>query len=305
MERSVTVRAFGIPSNKEQGLMLHGTNPDRNFYYSAGVFNGDGQNYKNVDNNFDVMGRAWVAPLSFGGPAELRQITVGGSLWTGDRTNGLPLGSQSTQGGYGILSSGISGMTSTMAAPTPELHQQGRLKAWAVELNAPIAHKAGLRIEVVGKNQPLSAVDIANAKAPVILEGLHLKGWSAYGEIWYWAIGDDTIIGEPGLQLPTRLKKFGSKPPQRGLMLAARVDRLDEKLTEDVVVAGLGLKGSGLGETKLTALTLGANYWVSRRFRATFNYVLNHFDGDTSYVTTTLKGNTTEQEFLFRLAIAL
>ena len=63
MERSITVRAFGIPSNKEMGAMVHGYNDDRNFYYSLGVFNGDGQNFKNVDNKFDVMGRGWVAPL--------------------------------------------------------------------------------------------------------------------------------------------------------------------------------------------------------------------------------------------------
>ena len=34
MERSITVRAFGIPDNKEMGAMLHGFNDSRNFYYS-------------------------------------------------------------------------------------------------------------------------------------------------------------------------------------------------------------------------------------------------------------------------------
>src|SRR5262249_33672708 len=32
MERSITVRAFGIPSNKELGAMLWGTNDERNYY---------------------------------------------------------------------------------------------------------------------------------------------------------------------------------------------------------------------------------------------------------------------------------
>ena len=49
MERSITVRAFGIPDNKEMGAMLHGFNDDRNYYYSVAVLNGDGQNFKNVD----------------------------------------------------------------------------------------------------------------------------------------------------------------------------------------------------------------------------------------------------------------
>src|SRR2546423_931538 len=65
MEKSVTIRSLAIPTNKEMGAMVHGTNPDRNFYYAVGTFNGDGQNFRNVDNSFDVMGRAWVAPLSF------------------------------------------------------------------------------------------------------------------------------------------------------------------------------------------------------------------------------------------------
>jgi phosphate-selective porin len=298
MERSVTVRTFGIPSNKEQGFMLHGTNPARNYYYSAALLNGDGQNYRNVDGKFDLMGRAWIAPLSFGGGGPLHDLTVGGSFWTGDRNMTVALGSQTTQAGFTFFSNSVA-WTDTTNTTAIELHQQGRLKAWAVELNAPIDHKMGVRYELVGKNQPLSVID---AKTLAIQEGLRLKGWSMYGEAWYWAIGDDTIIGEPGMQMPTRLKKFAVKAPQRGLMFAARFELLDEKLTEDLP-GTVAITGKSYGETKLTSLTLGANYWISKRFRTTFNYVLNHFGGDTSLVTGLKSKN--EQEFLFRLAIAL
>jgi hypothetical protein len=304
MERSFTVRAFGIPSNKEQGFMLHGTNPARNYYYSAAVLNGDGQNFRNVDGKFDVMGRAWIAPFSFLGMDPLHDITVGGSGWTGDRNLTVAMPSQSTQAGFPVLSNSISFTDATIKTPI-ELHQQGRLKAWAAELNAPIMHQFGVRYEFVHKDQPLSAVDVTTPSKPAIVGGLHLKGYSMYGEAWYWVMGDDRIIGEPGMQMPTRLKKFAIKPPQRGLMLAARVEYADEKLTVDgdPISSMLGLKGSGLGETKLTTLTLGANYWISKRFRTTFNYVLNSFGGDTSYVKS-LNGHS-EHEFLFRLAIAL
>src|SRR6185503_9683307 len=64
IERSITVRAFGIPSNKEQGAMVHGMLPGKVAYYSLGVFDGDGTNFKNQDDNFDVLGRAWVAPFA-------------------------------------------------------------------------------------------------------------------------------------------------------------------------------------------------------------------------------------------------
>jgi hypothetical protein len=302
MERSVTVRAFGIPSNKEQGLMIHGTNAARNYYYSLAALNGDGQNFRNVDNQFDAMGRVWFAPLSFGAPDVLHDITLGGSFWTGDRAGGLALANQTTQAGFTILNTGLS-FTDPMNKTPVELHQQGRLNAFALELNAPIAHKFGLRVEYVHKDQPLSAVDVTNAKAPVILGGMRLKGWSTYGELWFWAIGDDRIIGEPGMQMPTRLKKFGVKPLEHGLMIAVRVDYLDEQLLEEPDAMALGLKASGVGTTKLVAPELGINYWYSRRFRATFNYVLNRFDGTTSYIKGLKSKN--EHEFLFRFAIAL
>jgi hypothetical protein len=299
MERSITVRAFGIPTNKEQGAMLHGTNPDRNYYYSAAVLNGDGQNFKNVDNNFDLMGRGWIAPLSFMGPGPLHDITLGGSYWTGNRTFGEPLANQTTAGGYTFLN----GSLPKIGTDSAQINQQGRHHTWALEANVPIDHKFGARWEYVHKDQPLSAYD-TTVSPNAIAAGMHLKGWSTYVEAWAWLLGDDRIIGEPGMQMPTRYKKFGVKPPQSGLMVAARLELLDEKLTADDPTGALaGLKVGGLGETKLTSFTLGANYWCSKRFRATFNWTLNDFNGDTSNVRG-LKSKT-EQEFSFRLAIAL
>jgi hypothetical protein len=303
MERSVTVRAFGIPSNKEVGWMLHGINPDKNFYYSLAVINGDGQNFRNADNKFDFMGRAWVAPLSFAGPEFLRAITVGGSLWEGDRTNALPIASQTTQAGYTFLSTRWNNAAmGTTAASTYELHQDRRLQAVAAEVNAPVAHKVGVRWELVWKRQPFTVNDVTGGRAPTPLgDGGKLQGWSTYGEAWYWVMGDDRIVGDPGLQLPTRFKKFGVKPPQPGLMLVARLNYLDETVTNYAGTSALAGSANVAGQTKVTTLELGANYWHSRRFRATFNYVFNHFGGDNVNVMKLRN----EHEFLFRLAIAL
>jgi predicted porin len=61
----------------------------------------------------------------------------------------------------------------------------------------------------------------------------------------------------------------------------------------------------------VTSWQLGVTYWMSKRFRAMANYTLNHFGGDSAYVTATapanktLDGSKNEQEFSFRLAIAL
>jgi phosphate-selective porin len=313
MERSITVRAFGAPSNKESGAMVHGILPSKAFYYSAGVFNGDGQNFKNADSNFDFIGRAWVAPFAAAGMKSLEDIEVGGSLWLGKRAEkqGLKVATQSTQGGFTFFDptwklAGTSAMGVATTTPA-ELHQSGNLTAFALELNVPIEHRFGVRVEYVNKSQEVAQLDVTAPAAPVPIVGGSgkLTGSSVYGEVWYWLVGDDTIIGAPGLQLPSRLKKFETKAPRHGVMLAVRVDHLDENITTDTALA----KDPTRGSRQVTAAELGVNYWYSKRFRGSFNYVLNHIDGDAGGVTDTLaklsSGTKDEHEFLFRLGIAL
>jgi phosphate-selective porin len=302
MERSITVRAFGIPDNKQIGAMLHGYNDARNFYYSAGYFNGDGQNFRNADTNFDFMARAWVAPASFMGDGPLHDATIGGSYWTGNRSNTLALPNMTTQAGFTFLS--FSQFNQGMPAVAEQFRQVGRMYAGAGELNVPVAHKFGARYEIVWKHNPLSLDTIATNGSGTIQGGADLRGYSMYGELWFWALGDDRIIGDQqGLEPFPRFKKFGVKPPQQGVMLATRFEYLNAKLELDPNVAAMMPSSSAVGTTKVFNWTLGVNYWHSKRFRATANYVLNHFDGDTSFI----KGlkSKYEHEFLGRLAIAL
>ena len=308
MERSITVRAFGIPDNKEMGAMLHGFNDDRNYYYSVAVLNGDGQNFKNADREFDVMGRAWVAPFSFSGLGPLHDVEIGGSLWTGDRQNTLAPTSQTTQAGFTFLNFGQFTTTYNGTANTAmQLRQVGRMNAAAGEINVPIDHKYGLRGEFVWKHQPLSEETIAGNGAGTIVRAVELKGYSFYGEAWVWLMGDDRLIGDQqGLQPFLRYKKFGVRPIQNGLMVAARYEHLDENVTGQTTPPTIVPDSPAFGKTIVDSGELGVNYWHSKRFRATFNYVVNHF-GQGSDANATLNALTTpwEQEFLFRLAIAL
>lgn len=316
MERSLTVRAFGIPSNKEAGVMIHGMPLDnKGIYYSLGVFNGDGQNFRNVDNNFDVMGRAWVAPFAFTEIEALQKVTLGGSFWSGKRgATGLALTPQATQGGFRFLDSkwNISqsqtkpdGTMTTTTTPA-EMHQIGDLTAFALEANVPISHRFGLRFEYVRKLQELEEDDITGAASGKLTALGHAKldAYSFYGEAWGWLIGDDSIIGDPGLQLPPRLKKLKTAEPRHGLMIAARVDNLQETVTTDTPT----LKNSSVGVTHIISPELGINYWYSKRFRATFNYVVNVLGGDTANIASAKKKNgdrAAEHELQLRLGIAL
>jgi len=77
-------------------------------------------------------------------------------------------------------------------------------------------------------------------------------------------------------------------------------------VTEDAAAAALSLGNPAVGKTKLTSYEMGVNYWRSKRFRASFNYVLNHFHRGadaTPFLNALPSAN--EHEFLFRLAIAL
>ncbi len=89
-------------------------------------------------------------------------------------------------------------------------------------------------------------------------------------------------------------------------MVAARYEHLDEDVTADATANTIVPAASAIGKTVVDSGELGVNYWHSKRFRATFNYVANHF-GQGSGANGTLKGLASpwEQEFLFRLAVAL
>jgi hypothetical protein len=304
IERSITVRAFGAPSNKEMGAMLHGFNEAKNFHYSAGIFNGDGQNFRNADQKFDAIGRGWVAPLSFLGAGPLQAATIGGSFWTGDRNNTLAPANQTTLGGFTFLNFAPSNVSLNGVTTPVQLRQVGRLNAFAGELNVPIANKFGVRGELIWKHSPLSAASIAPSGAGSILGGANLKGWSTYGEVWLWVLGDDRIVGDQqAIGALPRFKKFGVKPVEDGVMLALRFEHLNEDVSYEDDAAGMNLGLTAVGKTKVTSLQAGVNYWHSKRFRATFNYGFYRFAGTAPQITGLADRNL--HEFLMRLAVAL
>jgi hypothetical protein len=308
MERSLTVRTFGIPTNKEVGSMIHGLLPGAIAYYSVGVFDGDGQNFANVDAKFDVMGRAWISPAQLAQVKAIENAEIGGSFWIGARgATGLPLRTFTTQGGFAFSEPSWKSMTGTTASKL-ELHQRGDLGAFALEADLPIVHRYGVRFEYVHKQQELSIEDVTTAGTALPLAPAKLDGFSFYGEAYSWIVGDDTIIGAPGLQLPPRWKKFGTEAPRHGLMLAVRVERLDAHVASAMPMAGPSVGASGSSDrTAITSYELGLNYWYSKRFRATANYVHNQLGGNTAAIGSAAKKNDGkgEDELLFRLAAAL
>jgi len=304
VHRGPAIRGFAVPENKDQGLMVHGTNPDRNFYYSAAVLNGAGPTVTGVDDKLDVMARAWIAPFSFHDPDGLRAVTVGGSAWTGDRSHGPVLTSQTTPAGQMALDPSV--YWNMPPAANLISREQGRLRAFALELDAPFANRFGVRFEWTTKHQPLSVFDVSTPGREMLVAGLTLSGWSSYGEVWGWVLGDNRMLGVPaeaGLQMPLRYSDLDRTSRRHGVMVAARVDYIDEKMSPGPSAVRNSLGASGQGATKLTSFTLGASYWFTRRARVNLNYVLDRLDGSTPYILGLQ--SKSDWELLVRTSLAL
>src|SRR5205085_12273800 len=92
------------------GAMLLGWIPRRVAYYSLGLFNGDGQTFRNQDNNPALIGRLFVAPLApiAGARRWMEDITVGVSIWWQKNSN---IGGAVTPSGNGAAQNDLSAMT--------------------------------------------------------------------------------------------------------------------------------------------------------------------------------------------------
>jgi hypothetical protein len=179
-----------------------------------------------------------------------------------------------------------------------ELHQYGRMRAWALELDAPLGHRIGLRAEYVQRHQQL--VDVEAAAPSRVWSNATLNGWSAYGLASVWLLGDDRILPAAGLQLPQRVPSWtGTAPPRHGLQAVGRFEVLRDRILS---APGQAVDDPAELTTRAWSLQLGANYWYSRRFRATLDYALYHFWG-TAKTAQSLPDNV--HELLGRLAIAL
>lgn len=180
------------------------------------------------------------------------------------------------------------------------------LRAFALELDSAFMHRVGLRYEFVTKHQDLGEADETSASSGKIAMLGHgtLDGYGMYGEAYGWILGDDRILPDPGLQLPTRLGTVRPSEPRHGLMIAARIDKVHESIKSDTPA----LADPNVGTLDVLAPEIGVNYWYTKRFRATFNYVANILDGTNATLPGTLTkngGSHVEHEFLFRLGIAL
>ena len=279
MERSLAVRALGIPTNKEIGLMAWGETRYRMFYYSVGMFNGDGPNQVNRDAGFDVMGRLFMHPL-IGLGGLLANVQVGGSFRYGYRGRGYDIAypRMTTQGGFQFFNPAhAGGMIPTTVVP------DSAQVALAAELDVPIA-RFDFRGELVWvQNDTREMMPPSLAGSPV-REG-ELRGLGYYLQLGYWLWGTPGVNGRPGYQNPPSLRLEQREPlqPPQGLQLIARFDAVDfryEGGSRTPFPPGMPRPDESVdGRYTVYALEFGANFWASKHVRLSLNYMHYLFPG--------------------------
>jgi hypothetical protein len=300
IERAMVARSVGVPRNKEVGAMVHGLLGGGVFYYSGGVFNGDGPDFRNLDNQPDVIGRLTVSPFARGEGA-FRRLTLGGSGWYGRHVLGPGFPVQATPGGVPF----VLPQWTTGQAPlgqSLELREHGIVAAAGGELSIPFGRHFGVRGEVVYKQQRLAETEATPVSGPLTVMGTpQLTALSAYGEMWLWLAGDDQMLPAPGLELPNRTEGRYTRAFEDGLMLAFR----GEFVKEDLVNTQTELADPTRATSRVISGTAGVNYWRGHFARISINYVLNMWSGTSETIKSLRAQGMLEHEVLLRFASSL
>ena len=334
MERSLAVRDLGVPLNKEDGAMIFGWLPKRAAYYSLGLFNGDGQNFKNLDDWPAFLARGFVAPLAPLAISERRRwmkdIWVGASFWwqrdsnlggqAGPSTTGATTGdvpTMTTQGGFTFFSSNYNdGKDLAGNLLRAHLTPQNDTFKWAIEVNVPI-NRIGVRFEYIGVSMDLAqyfdtqpATGTATRSKPFINGNggaANLNGFGYYLEAYGWILGDTSYLETPGIEAMPRLRHAPAPEPRWGLMVAARYEHLEFNVIplKNLDANNVPIVDPAEGRYSVDTFELGVNAWASKHVRLTANYLINYIDGNSQLVKKNLFYQNAEHELLFRVAIAL
>jgi hypothetical protein len=331
MEKAAVVR-FAVPTSRETGAMFLGAAPHNAARYWVGVFDGDGQNVKNLDNNPAFIGRAIFSPLALspGHAPWMEDVWIGGSFWSQQNKNlggaaapsttGATAGdiaSVSTQGGWNLFSpSYANGQNAAGAAIRSHLAPNGTTTKYAFELNVPLFRKFGVRGEFMHESIGLEEYNDTNmAGAPTRTAGKdgRLTGFGGYAEVYVW-LGQDVNVDKPGLYQVPHWKGYQEPPlPAWAVMLAARFEHQEfdvKGLPKSVnAMTGQPASDAAVGHYPLDVFELGANLWYTRHTRVMVNYLLNYIGAGSESASSMLAKNLfykkAEHELLLRWAASL
>jgi phosphate-selective porin len=287
LERSLPVRNIGVPLLRDIGAMFWGEAPDRSVYYKLALVNGDGPNRMNVDSRYDVAARIVVRPFVKTTASFTKWAHIGASARVGSRDPaavGYDLPTLTTQGGYAFWKPTYRDSGGRTVHILPSATQW----ALAADVFLPLG-----KFDVTGEF--IYALDDTRET----LDGLQLspfterlgqlKGFGWYGQIDYWVIGDQTVVGYPNHGRPVHLDPSQPQRPWKsGVQLLAKFEQLH--LTyQGASRGGAADSQTPDGDIDVNDFALGVNYWLTRHLRVGANYTLYSFP-DSAPVTPTTTG---------------
>jgi hypothetical protein len=277
LERSIPVRDWGAPLQRDIGAMLWGESPDHVVYYAVAFLNGDGPNRVNVDTRYEVSGRAVVRPFAASTTSATKWAQIGFSARqsSADPTRvGYDLPSLTTQDGFVFWKPTYRDSYNRLIHIMPSTGQW----AFAGDIYLPIENFDLTGEFIYGVDNTREAVD-GYQLSPYTQRLGDLKGYGWYAQAGYWIIGDHDIVGYPSYGRPVHVDLTA---PQRqhtqGVQVLAKFEQLH--LTYDGAARG-GTDDSKTpnGDIKVNTVEFGINYWATKHLRVGFNYDLNIFPG--------------------------
>jgi phosphate-selective porin len=273
-ERSLVVRTFGFPENKENGAMVWGQPAGKWAWYGVGIFNGEGigQGLAHNQKNFCTIGRAWFSPFGLAGIAPLRNVWIGASGFTGNPrpnvANQQAFPPFKTVGGFTFIS------TSSAPTQTPPTATglYGYGNRFAGEINVPVGQFV-LKAEALHVDEAMR--EFTTAPPIVPFRNALAVGDGQYVRLSWFVWGDPLINGLGGMETPPRLGVLQENKTGDALQLAIEVDHLRfqyRQFATPTLTANVTNFGTDVG-------TAGIKYWQTKHVHWTANFSYYDFLG--------------------------
>lgn len=262
VERSVVNNL--VPA-RDVGGMVHGSLLGGTLDYSAGIFNGTGQNNLEKNDSKDYAGRLLVRPFKLIGIPLLQNLHLAGHMTYGDQDKGESL----------------RGRTDARFEFFPRVPTQGDRVRYGFE----VVHAygpVGLYGEYVKTKEERDGLGTGGSN----LADVDGRGWYVAGT---WLLtGEEKVHGKA----PKVKHNFDPRTGGLGaLELVARFAKLDFDSDDPL---------PSPGSNEVEALTVGLNWYLSPNVRMMFNWVNNWYDNDNM---TPIKGDNSSWEITSRLAL--
>jgi len=262
VERSVVNNL--VPA-RDLGAMFHGSLLGGTLDYSAGIFNGTGQNTSDNNDAKDYAGRLLVRPFKMLDVPLLQKLHIAGHMTYGDQNTGQSL----------------RGRTDARFEFFPRVPTSGdrvRYGFEAVHAYGPF----GLYGEYVKTREEREGLGTGGSN----LADVDGRGWYVAGT---WLLtGEEKVHGKA----PKVKNNFDPRTGGFGaLELTARFAKLDFDSDDPL---------PSPGENGVDALTVGFNWYLTPNARLMFNWVNNWYDNKQM---TPIKGDDSSWEITSRLAL--